>query len=545
MVPEAALAEARGMADRGDDAGAWLVRAGHVASERLLHALARYYRRPPVTLSWFHPEAEALALVPQDVARRFHLLPLFVLDERLYAACVDPDDLAAQDFIQQLCGYTVEPVLALPDDLDTAFNRAYLSAEQAGRVIGALAQSATGVFQIEEVEHVEDRDAPAIRLAEHILSNAIRMGASDIHLEPYSKRIELRYRVDGILHEYPAPPTSLYPALVSRIKIASRLDIAEKRLPQDGRMTTKVDERDYDMRVAIIPNLHGEGIVIRILNSAALNRRLADMELPSDVLERWRRCISRPHGMVLVTGPTGSGKTTTLYASLSEIYTTQRKFVTLEDPVELQMDGITQIPMRADIGLTFAEGLRSVLRYDPDVILVGEIRDAESADIAVRAAMTGHMLLSTLHTNDAALTVTRLVDMGIDAFKVMSSLTAVLAQRLVRRLCPACKQPAAAETVAAALGNAGIAAGVPLSTVYRAVGCPDCGGLGYRGRIGIYELLEITPAMRRLSAAELHPERLRELAVPGGFRTLRDSAIDRLRAGITSLDEVVAMTGDE
>ena len=484
----------------------------------------------------------ALAVVAHEVARRFGVIPLFLLEDHLYLAVSNPMDLQAQDFIRQLTRKTIEPVLATRADIEDALSRHYLGKERSAQAMGAIAsRKPEGLVELpESTVRLEDEDAPVIKLVNYMLSQAVHLGASDIHLEPFSQKASLRYRVDGILHEFPPPPLHLFRSLVSRIKIISNLDISERRLPQDGRTTVRVNERDYDLRVSIIPNMHGEGVVIRILDPSRMGQDLEDLGFDADLLERYERLIHKPYEILLVVGPTGSGKTTTLYATLKKIYTPRRKLITLEDPVEFQLDGVTQIQVNPDIGFTFAQGLRSILRHDPDVVMLGEIRDLESAEIALRASLTGHLLFSTMHTNDAPLAVTRLVDMGIQAFLVLSSLLGVLAQRLVRRLCGECKtrtHPTPSELQA--LGISALPAG---TTLFKPVGCAACGNLGYKGRVGIYEFLEITPEMRRLGSDDLKAPLLRDLAAPQGYRTLRDAALEKLYKGITSAEEVVGVT---
>jgi len=516
-----------------------------VPAEKLLDEASSHYRIPALTLAAFHPEEEATALLPEEMARRHQMLPLFVLENQFYVAVSDPEDLTGQDFVEQLTGLSVWPVLALKPDLEQALNRVYLTTERAGRALKEIArdQEPEPIDWQAELAILEDREAPAVRMVDRILQQAVHLRASDVHLEVYAHRTELRYRVDGVLHDFPPPPAALYPAIVSRIKISARMDIAERRLPQDGRFTVEVGGRDYDLRVAVIPTIQGEGVVIRLLNPGQGDRRLEDLGFEPAMQARFEALARRPNGILLVTGPTGSGKTTTLYATLRHIFTPRRKFITLEDPVEMQLDGVTQVQIRPEIGLGFAEGLRSVLRYDPDVVLVGEIRDAESAEIAIRASLTGHLLLSTLHTNDAPQALVRLVDMGIAPYKILASLAGVLAQRLIRVLCPTCKQPT--DPTPAELSALNLTALPEGATLCRARGCPECGGIGYRGRVALYELLEVTPSMRRLRDREITPETLRNLARERGFTSLRHSALNKLFQGITGVDEVLDLTAEE
>lgn len=536
--------EARGAWEAGSDIADLVQERQWLRPRDLLELLEDVYAVPGIHLGGYHPDREAMAIIREDVCRRLMVLPLFILRKTLFLAMADPVDVAAQDYVQQLTGLSVETLVAVRSDLHNALNRRFLSAEQATLTMGHISRK--GDEKVPQVQDspvlFEDRDAPAIRLVDHILSQAVRLRASDVHLECYANRVQLRYRVDGILHEFPPPPAHLYPAVISRIKIAAGMDIAERRLPQDGRMTIEVDKRTYDLRIAIIPNLHGEGAVIRILNTGELDRDLTELGFDPEVLAAFERTVRRPYGMVLVTGPTGSGKTTTLYATLKHIHTVSRKFVTIEDPIEFQLDGITQIQVRADIGLDFADGLRSILRYDPDIVMVGEIRDLKSAEIALRAALTGHTLLSTLHTNNSALAITRLMDMGLQGFQVLGALNGVLAQRLVRRLCPNCK---GAYTPEVSEWRNMDFPGEPPENLFRAVGCVDCGNLGYRGRVAIYEFLEITGPMRRLKDIDITPERILDEARHQGFTSLRESAIQKLCQGVTSVSEVVSLTTEE
>lgn len=509
----------------------------------LLVALARWFHCPFVSLRRYRVEESAIALVTHDVARRLLVMPLFRLDDRFYLAMADPSDLPAQDFLRRMTGLSIHPVVALRDDLEDALRRHYLGRAQAGEAIGAISARQPQAAAAAQPMAVEDEDAPVVQLVQYIFSHAIHLGASDIHLEPFHGELAMRYRIDGILHEFEPPPVHLYRSLVSRVKILASLDISERRLPQDGRLTFEVSNKSYDLRVSIMPGVHGENIVVRILDSVATRHQLEDLGFSERMLQHYQRLITRPYGMILVTGPTGSGKTTTLYTTIKRIYTPRRKFVTLEDPVECHLRGVNQFQIHPSIGFTFAQGLRAALRHDPDVIMLGEIRDPESAEIALRSSLTGHLLFSTLHTNNAPLAVTRLVDMGVPAFLVLSSLIGVMAQRLLRRLCADCKaplRPTSEEWLSVGVSR-------PIDTpVYGPVGCAACNHLGYRGRVAIYELLEITPAIRSLGVDGYMPGRMRSAARTEDYVTLRDSAVEKLLAGTTSLEEVqTLMTSDD
>lgn len=545
QIPEELLDQARALANQGGDPAEFLLGREEVPIGRMLAALSRHHELPAILLATYLPQQEALNRLSEDLSRRFTILPLFIRKDRIFVATAEPSELATEDFVRQTTGLTMEPVVAFRTDIERAINRFYLTRQHSAEKVKALSSR-----KVEEEARpaaptraaVEDPDAPSIRLAHHILSTGIRLGASDIHLEPFEEKVSLRYRMDGVLREHPAPPPDLLRAVTSRLKILAHLDITERRLPQDGRITTTVDDKEFDLRVSIIPNLFGESIVVRILPSHSEIQDLQALGFDEEMMKRYVHMISRPHGVVLVTGPTGSGKSTTLYASLQHIYTPEKKMLTLEDPVESRMPGITQFQMNSAIGFTFARALRSVLRHDPEIVLVGEIRDKETAEIAIRASLTGHLLLSTLHTNDAASAPTRLIDIGVPGYLVMTALRGVLAQRLVRRLCPRCKQSMDVER--GHLKALGLEDLPPGATPFRPKGCGECHHLGYRGRVAIYELLEITPEMRRLPEAELTSERLTQLACARGFVSLRQSAVTRWLEGLTSFEEVMKITVD-
>lgn len=521
---------------REGDGERWLLSEGIVEPEKLLWSKSRFFQLPMIRLAGYHPSEEATAMISEEQARKLNIFPLFCLEELIYVAMSDPDDLRCEDFVRKLTGHRVKAVLATEDDIRKAITRWYLTSQK-GRA--GLLQRRFETLTTSDVqeEDLVDRHAPAIKEVEKILAQAIRLGASDVHLEPDEEQVFMRYRVDGVLHDYSPPALELFPAIVSRIKILSNLDIAEKRLPQDGRASIEVDRKSYDLRVSLLPNVHGEGVCIRILNPDSTRLSLTEMGFDASTLERYDRVVARPHGIVLVTGPTGSGKSTTLYATLNRIESREVKTITLEDPVEYKLPGIVQVAIKAEIGYTFAVGLKAILRHDPDIVMLGEIRDLESAEIAFRAALTGHLLFSTLHTNSAALAVTRLLDMGVPSFQVMAALNGVLAQRLVRRLCPACKAPV--EATPDELKALGVAGG----EFFGPVGCAECQDIGYKGRTAIHEFLEITPEMRRLEGRDLTAPVLEELAAGQGFETLREAALKKVQAGITSIAEALSVTG--
>lgn len=482
---------------------------------------ARDERLPFVHLERYSVDTGLLALIPVDVARTLRVLPLFRDAERLALGMARPDDLAAHDYVRRLTGLEVEPVLIDEAALEHTLTELYVGG---GHAAQSWAQRASQSLDANAAGLDALRDSPVARLFEHLVEQGVHLRASDIHLETAHNQTRLRYRVDGVLHDFPPPPQDVYPALVSRIKILAQLDIAEKRRPQDGRISLGGRE----LRVSIIPFLDGEGVVVRLLGTGVGVLSLEQAGFDGEMLTRYRRVMRRSHGLLLVTGPTGAGKTTTLYASLAELTDSRRKVVTLEDPVEYRLPGVCQIPVRADLDFDFAEGLRALLRHDPDVVMLGEIRDLPSAEIAIRASLTGHLILATLHTNTASEALTRLIDIGVAPYKVMTSLLWVLAQRLVRKLCPHCRQmqPWPDHSWIKSPGSTAVC--------FRAVGCPECGGIGYHGRIPVYEYLEITPAMR----SEQQASKVARLARRDGFVSLRQRALQAVEAGLTTLSEV-------
>jgi general secretion pathway protein E len=468
-------------------------------------------------------------------------LPLKKEDGRVVLAMADPDDLETQRTIEVVLAAPVNPVAIPEADLLAAIDEVYLPGSPMSRLVGGIEVEELEVSHevASEIGHLRDmaREAPIIQLVNLLISRAIQIGASDIHLEPFENQFRVRYRKDGVLFDAESPPKSLEPAVLSRLKIMSRLDIAERRLPQDGRFRLKYQGRDIDFRVSTLPNLFGESMVIRILDRERVILDLDLLGFPKGTLSIFDRLIRKPYGMILVTGPTGSGKTTTLYAALDRINSVEKKIITVEDPVEYRMAGIIQMQVKPDIGLTFARGLRHIVRQDPDVILVGEIRDRETAEIAVHAALTGHMVFSTLHTNDAPGAITRLLEMGIEDYLLASSLLGVLAQRLVRLVCPDCKTPVPA--------SEGGAAGGEVEQVFMGQGCEFCANTGYRGRSGIYELFTVDDAIRQLILQHADAVALRNTALKQGMRTLAADGWEKVKAGLTTPQEVFRVTQEE
>jgi general secretion pathway protein E len=481
--------------------------------------------------------------IPIQYYRRMGIVPLRSEDGVLIVALNDPMQFRAADDLGLRAGCdAVRLVLSPLEEVHEAINLLFdRSSGDAERMVEDLEASGAqeGIGDFEELEDLMEttHEAPVIRVVNGILTQALRRGASDIHVEPYEREISVRFRVDGILHEIMTLPKRFHAHLVSRVKVMADLDIAEKRVPQDGRMKVRVANRTVDIRVSIIPMTFGERIVLRLLDKGVSLLGLREMGMSAETLERFEQFVRRSSGILLVTGPTGSGKTTTLYAALTKINSAEKNVITIEDPVEYELSGVGQIQVNPKTELSFARGLRSVLRHDPDIIMVGEIRDLETVEIAVQASLTGHLVFSTLHTNDAAGAVTRLVDMGVEPFLIASSLLGVLAQRLVRRICPACKEPYRLD--GPRLERLGFREDQDL---WRGAGCDACLGTGYRGRTGIFELLSVDEDVRRLVTSGADSVRIKEAAVRGGMRTLFSDGLDKVKQGLTTLDEVLRVT---
>ena len=482
-------------------------------------------------------------LTPQFL-RHVGALPLDVREDTLVLAMVDPLDGYAARAIEMASGRRVVPRIALPSDLETAFARLYDNDKPLGHVAEALTETGADEDFLEDVGRLRDlaSEVPVIRLVNQLISRAVESGASDIHIESLQSRMIVRYRIDGILREVSSPPANLRAAIISRVKIMAKLNIAERRLPQDGRIRIAVQGREFDLRISTMPTLHGEGVVMRILDRDSLVHDLAALGFSDAMLAPFLGVLDRPQGILLVTGPTGSGKTTTLYTSLMRLNSTERKLFTVEDPIEYQLEGVNQIQVKPQIGLTFAQVLRSVLRQDPDIIMVGEMRDLETAQIAVQAALTGHLVLSTLHTNNAAGTITRLLDMGVEDYLVTSTVSGVLAQRLVRKLCTHCRKAYQPLPELVSQLHLPLTAGAA-PTLYRAQGCEHCRG-GYRGRIGVFEFLPLTDNIRRLVLSHATAHDIHRAGAEEGMCSMYDDGIAKAVAGITSVEEVLRVTRD-
>jgi general secretion pathway protein E/type IV pilus assembly protein PilB len=531
-----------------------LILMGRVSSKDVSKALASQFNMDMIDLAEYRVPDDVVALVPKHVARRYKIVPVGKHDNTLTVAISDPLDVDTVDSLRYILRMNVEPVIATKTDIENSITRYYGSADDTvenmlqeiteGEVDFGLPTNKAAQTKLEDIAET-DADAPIIKLVGLVIMEAYRNRASDIHIEPLEKRLRVRYRIDGMLQEVDNPPKRLQASIISRLKIMSNMSIAEKRVPQDGRIQIPVMGRTLDLRVSCLPTNHGESIVMRFLDKTSLLLGLGDLGFFSDDQETMSKIINMPDGVFLVTGPTGSGKTTTLYGCLNEINKPDRKIITVEDPVEYQLSGINQVQVNADINLTFAAALRSILRQAPNVIMIGEIRDLETANIAVQAALTGHLVFSTLHTNDAPSAVTRIVDMGVKPFLVASAVKAIMAQRLIRKVCPKCRvpyMPTDYEMEVLKLNPDEM----KNATMVRGHGCNECSKTGYRGRMGIYEIFSVDDEIRRLIYEKVPSNVIRARARELGMRTLREDGVRKIMAGITTPEEVISITaGDE
>jgi general secretion pathway protein E len=539
-------------AESREKIGKLLVDLGYVSEKDCLALVSNHLNIPAMAPS----DYPTVPVLDNALTFRFmkqcKFVPVALENSVLTLAMTDPLDNATLDSVRQATGYQIRAVLGAESEIMDVLEKFYGSAASTlGRIIEGIDEGDIENLsdEIEDIEQLKDlaSEAPVIRLVNLLISKAIENRASDIHIEPFEKDLKVRYRIDGILHDVESPPKKLKAALISRVKIMSKLNIAERRLPQDGRIKLKVLGKDIDLRVSTLPTLYGESVVMRILDKSNTNlydiRRLG---FPEDSLRDFESLIRRPHGIFLVTGPTGSGKTTTLYSALSSINLPDKKIITIEDPIEYQMDGVNQVHVNTQIGLTFGSGLRHIVRQDPDVIMVGEIRDLETAEIAIRAALTGHLVFSTLHTNDAPSAITRLIDMGAEDYLIASSLLGVLAQRLVRVICPHCKEEI--YPVPEMLDEIGFRRGDPrngLDRFFEGRGCDQCSNTGFTGRVGIYELMDVNDDIRKLTVGKADSNQIRKKAIENGMRSLRDDGWLKVRQGITSIAEVLRVTQEE
>lgn len=540
VLDEKRLAEALDrQQESGGKLGEVLVSEFGIPEERIAAALAAQKDLEHVRLSTYPVDRDAVSRIPVRLAQKQQVIPIAFRDGALVLAMSDPLDVEAMDEARLASGLNIIPVVATPSEIERAIDKFMVSADAFHEVEVAVRREESEAAAEEDLELEGTDDVPVVRLVNQLIREAVIDRASDVHIEPEEADVRVRYRVDGVLHEVMRLPRQARAGVTSRIKIMADMDIAERRLPQDGRASVVVDGAPVDLRVATLPTPYGEAVTIRILHEALAFRSLDTLGMTDGDLELVKRMLKMPYGAILHAGPTGSGKTTSLYAALSFLNDTVRKIITVEDPIEYRMDGITQMAVRPKIGLTFAAGLRTILRADPDVVMIGEMRDPETAEIGIRAALTGHLVLSSIHTNDAPSALTRLVDMDVPPYITSSALVGVIAQRLVRKVCPRCaEERVLTEEEMVGLGLTAEEAAL-LPKVKVAVGCPECGGSGYMGRLGLYEVMPFTEELRRLFLKEAPSEELRRAALEQGMKPLRKDGLLKVAQGVTTIDEVV------
>jgi len=531
----------------GGRLGSNLVKLGYLTEEDITSFLSKQYGVPSINLAHFEIDPSVVKLVPAEIAQKHMVVPINRKGSVLTVAMADPSNIFAIDDIKFLSGFKVEPVVAAETSIRNAINKHYDSA--------GLVQDIMRNFDDREVATVEEgddgpdigdlqkatEDAPVVKLVNLILSDAIKKGASDIHIEPYEKSFRVRYRIDGILYDTMQPPMKLRAAIISRVKIMSQMDIAERRLPQDGRIKIRMGQKEIDFRVSTLPTLFGEKVVLRLLDKSGLNLDMSSLGFDPQALQIFEKSITAPYGMILVTGPTGSGKTTTLYSALNRLNVTETNIMTAEDPVEYNLVGVNQVQMKPEIGLNFAAALRAFLRQDPDIIMVGEIRDYETAEIAIKAALTGHLVLSTLHTNDAPSTVSRMINMGVEPFLVAASTNIIVAQRLARKVCSSCKEEIAVPRQA--LVDVGFTPEESKTLVcHQGKGCMECNDTGYRGRVALYEVMGAADDIKDAILQGASASEIKELARKNGMKTLREAGLQKIREGTTTIPEIMRVT---
>lgn len=541
---ESALAQ---QLEQGGSLGRIIIDRGYATEYDLAAALGRQLEVPFITLSHYEIDPGILDSIPSDIVRKYQIIPVDKTGDTLTVALADPSNIVLIDELRLLTQCKIVPVISFESEIQDAIRNYYQQADDVDEMLKEVSDDEIESLNLDAglddpTEIVDDlapdpTDAPVIQLVNMIIQDAIKMRASDIHIEPYEKSLRLRYRVDGVLQEGKSPPKKFQNAIISRIKIMSELDIAERRLPQDGRFKVTASGKSIDFRVSSCPVAHGEKIVIRLLDSSNLMLNLTDLGMSREALEKFEEQIRAPWGMCLVTGPTGSGKSTTLYSALSTINDNRKNINTVEDPIEYQLKGINQVQARPEIDLTFASALKAFLRQDPDIIMVGEIRDLETAEIGVKAALTGHLVLSTLHTNDAPSTVNRLTNMGVEPFLVTAALNMVVAQRLVRRICDGCRTEL--NLAPEILTEVGLE---PNTTVYHGQGCERCNGRHYKGRLALYEIMILSDDMRDQIVAGITSTQLKRMSIDEGMETLRMAGLTKIREGVTTVDEVLSTT---
>jgi type IV pilus assembly protein PilB len=556
LITQEQLQEAmRKQQTEGGRLGTHLVKLGFIDEDSVAKALSKQYGIPAVNLGKIEIEPSVINLIPVDVCQKYMIVPIHRSGATLTIAMVDPTNVYSMDDIKFMTGLNVEPVVGSEGQIKEAIEKYYgaTSDDKISQVMEELGEVDDSNIEITQEEDDIDvselakssEDAPVIKLVNLAFSESLARGASDIHIEPYEKDFRVRFRIDGILYEIMRPPLKLKNAVASRIKILSQLDISEKRLPQDGRimlrMKTKTGLKELDIRVSTLPTLYGEKIVMRLLDKENLKLDMTKLGLEKESFQKLEEAILKPYGMILVTGPTGSGKTNTLYSALGRLNTPETNIMTAEDPVEFNIHGINQVQMKERIGLNFAAALRSFLRQDPNIIMVGEVRDFETAEIAIKAALTGHLVLSTLHTNDAPSTISRLINMGVEPFLVSTSVLCICAQRLVRRICKECKEEV--NVPPEALVDIGFSPeDVPNITIYKGKGCSTCNNTGYKGRVGLFEVLKITDNVREMILQGASALEIKRKAIEEGMITLRQSGLNKIRQGVSTIEDVLRET---
>ena len=526
-----------------------IVQKGYVSEEDLISFMAAHMGLPRIELRNYIIDAKVIGLITEELARKHHIIPILKIGNSLTCAMFDPLNIFAIDELRNRTGFDIEPAVATEQEIKEALNQYYSVKGSIDEIVKTIDKERVGLkkgeeFDLKKLQEVSG-EPPVVRLVNLTIMQAVKEGASDIHIEPEEDTVRIRYRIDGILYDRSPIPKYLQSAIISRIKILSELNIAEHRASQDGRFQIKIESRQIDIRVSVVATIFGENVVLRLLDRSSSILSLSQLGFSKEILGKYEKLILRPFGIILVTGPTGSGKTTTLYASLNLINSSQKNIITIEDPVEYHLDGIRQIQVEPKAGTTFATGLRSILRQDPDVIMVGEIRDRETAEIAIQASLTGHLVFSTLHTNDASSAVSRLIDMGVEPFLVSSALIGVLAQRLVRAICKECKEEyIPSEELMNDIGykDNGQGAGIKF---FKGKGCPKCSQSGYRGRIGIFELMPVDDALRSHITAKAPREEIKKQAEAMGIVSLKADGLRKAKDGITTVEEVLRLTQEE
>ncbi len=516
-----------------------LVELGYAKEEDIAKAIAEATGLPYVKLSNYEVDPAAIALIPEEMARRYSMIPIKIEGGNLVVAMADPSNVFAVDDLRIITGYEIKPVVATESEINNVINQFSRMDQDVEAMIESVEGEEVETASVEVEEEVEDEDAPIVKLVNYLLTEAVRSRAADVHIEPQEDDLRVRYRIDGVLHEVVRSPKKIQLGMITRLKIMANMDIAERRLPQDGRFSLIVDGRPIDFRVASLPTIHGEKIVLRLLEKESIMMTLEQLGFSEETLKRFKSSISKPYGAIFVTGPTGSGKTTTLYAALNILNSIEKNIITVEDPVEYRLSGVAQVQVNPKAGLTFAAALRSILRNDPDIVMIGEIRDQETALIAIESALTGHLVLSTLHTNDAPSAITRLTEMGLETFLISSAVDCVVCQRLARLLCPKCKEPYIPSLEALRRVGFPLGEGEEIPTLYRPKGCDYCSQTGYRGRTGVFEVMLMSEEIEGLTVERASTEEIKKVAIAEGMRTLREEGLLKVKAGLTSIEEIM------